>query len=89
MYKRECVTVKDEANYDAPIHIVVGNGGQGLTPLPGVERAFDEFLEEEFGFATLEANVNEMVINFYGDAVEDVDPPLRDTYTIKRNYPRV
>lgn len=83
-----CITDTDEFNYDAPIHIVVGNGGQSLSKLMD-KRVYDESLIWEYGFTTLEANKYEMVITFFGDSVGDVDPRVIDSHIIKRAYPRI
>ena len=42
MFRAKCVTTKDAAGYDAPIHAVVGNAGQSLTAVPAPKASVPE-----------------------------------------------
>ncbi|GMI33249.1 hypothetical protein TrCOL_g2069 [Triparma columacea] len=89
MYKGLCVTEKDEAGYDGTIHLIVGNGGQGLSEFPAW-RDFDEVQIHEWGFSRLDVvNGTHLVIEMYGDSPMEEEAPLRDRHVIVRDFPRV
>jgi hypothetical protein len=89
MYEGVCVTEKDDSGYDAPIHLIVGNGGQGLSDFPEW-RDFDEVQLHEWGFTKLNVvNETHMVIQMYGDSPMEDEAPLRNEHTVVRGYPRV
>jgi hypothetical protein len=89
MYKGVCVTEKDEAGYDGTIHLIVGNGGQGLSEFPAW-REFDEVQIHEWGFSRLDVvNGTHLVIEMYGDSTMEEEAPLRDRHVIVRDVPRV
>jgi hypothetical protein len=90
MVSKVCVTEKDASGYDAPIHLIVGNGGQGLSKFPEVKPAFDEMQLREWGFARLDVmNSTHLEIRFYGDSPLEAEAPLRDSHIVKRSFPRV
>lgn len=90
MVSGKCVTEKDAAGYDAPIHAVIGNAGQGLSKFPAKPPAYDIYEKAEFGFSTLLAhNATHLTFNFFGNAPSDQAPPLHHTFTIVRKFPRV
>jgi len=53
----------------APVHVCVGNGGQGLTPIPNATRTppWVVFQRSAWGFGTLEANATAMDISLFAD----------------------
>ena len=81
---------EDADGWAAPVHAVIGNAGQSLTPLPHVKPHYDIYEAEEWGFSTLEAAAagDELTLFFWGDAPEDEEPPLRFSHTLRRKYPR-
>jgi len=91
MEKGKCV---GEANrrpdgYDAPVHLVVGNGGQSLSRFPPLKPSYNVFQQHEWGFSVLEAhNATHLTFSFYGDAPMDSEPPLRHSFTLVRAFPR-
>jgi len=90
MVNGTCVTEKDAAGYDAPIHAVIGNAGQSLSTFPSKSPDYDVYEKREWGFNTLHAhNATHLTFNFYGNAPVDQAPPLHHTFTLVRKYPRV
>ena len=51
----------------APVHICVGNAGQGLTPIAPKPPAWVAFQKSAFGYGTLEANATHMDISLFSD----------------------
>lgn len=89
MYQGVCQNTTDEAGYDAPIHVVIGNGGQTLSPFPKTLPAYDVFHMHEWGFSTLEAhNATDLTMKLYGDGSLNTSAPLRYTLQLNRKYPR-
>ncbi len=89
MYKGVCVSEKDAAGYDAPVHLIVGNGGQGLSTFPEW-RDFDAVQLHEWGFTRLDVlNSTHLTINMYGDSPTEDEAPLRDVHTLVRAFPRI
>ena len=62
----ECVDV-------APVHVCIGNAGQGITPIQtnNVPR-WVRYQRAEYGYATLVANATNMEIALFGDAANDL-----------------
>lgn len=55
--------------YGAPIHAVVGNGGQSLTYWKDSAPSWSKFRFSEFGYSTIKVDASDLVMNFYADAV--------------------
>ena len=51
----------------APVHICIGNAGQGITDIQESVPAWVRFQEAAYGFATLEATRTAMTIKLYAD----------------------
>ena len=51
----------------APVHICVGNAGQGLTPIQATVPAWVAFQKSAFGWADLVADATTMSISLYAD----------------------
>jgi hypothetical protein len=61
-----CVTVKD--GYAAPVHAVIGNGGQSLTPCLAQPPAWSLWCFPQFGYSAIEVTGAErLVMRFYAD----------------------
>lgn len=54
--------------YAAPVHAIIGNAGQSLTPLGPTLPPFVEWAESYFGYSTLYADASNLVLSMYGDA---------------------
>ena len=53
MVNAKCVTTKDAAGYDAPIHAVIGNAGQSLTKFTTPRAAWSVYEASEWGFSLM------------------------------------
>jgi acid phosphatase type 7 len=82
----KCVTPSTPGGYDGPVHISIGNAGQGLTPInTKTQPEWVNYQASEFGYATLHVwNTTVMTVNLYGDD----DNGLRTTVTVSRAWPR-
>eukprot|EP00039_Didymoeca_costata_P023149 m.6158 g.6158 ORF g.6158 m.6158 type:complete len:635 (+) comp3490_c0_seq1:62-1966(+) len=90
MYKGKCVTEKDAGGYDAPIHTVIGNAGQGLTKVDYKLAPFNLYNVGEWGYSMVTIYNSTLVqMDFYADAPLDAASPIHHTFTIERKYPRV
>mmetsp|Transcript_29082 Transcript_29082/g.94958 ORF Transcript_29082/g.94958 Transcript_29082/m.94958 type:complete len:638 (-) Transcript_29082:64-1977(-) len=56
-----------EGCYDAPVHAVIGNAGQDLTHLTPTNPPFVKYAEAMFGYQTLYADAENLVLSMYGD----------------------
>ena len=91
MYKAKCVTAKDAAGYDAPIHAVIGHAGQGLTKLPLVKARWSLWNEAKWGFSHISVhNATDLTMDFWRDVPLTEDrAELAHSFSIKRAFPRV
>lgn len=55
VYNGTCVKPTVAGGYDAPIHAVIGNGGQSLDGVPAQRAAWDVYHASEFGYSTITA----------------------------------
>ena len=55
VYNGTCVKPSSPGAYDAPIHAVIGNGGQSLSGLPKTREPWDIYHVNEFGYSTITA----------------------------------
>ena len=69
--------------YTAPVHAVIGNAGQELSPFPPLDNR-TLFSYEGWGFNMLDVNKTHLTLSFYADNGLDL---LFNT-TIFRTYPR-
>ena len=84
------VTTKDAAGYDAPIHAIIGNAGQGLFSFPAQRAEWSVYQGKEWGFSHMAIhNATHLTLDFYADAPLDATAPLHHSVTIERKYPRV
>jgi len=85
IYQNACVSASQPGGYDAPIHAVIGNAGQTLTPLVTPTPAGIDFQDAYFGYSTLHINsATSLTMNLF----EDDTNALRYSFNITRNYPR-
>ena len=92
MIQGACVTLKDAAGYDAPIHAIIGNAGQSLStfPDPSARAKWSVYQAKEWGFSHMTIhNATHLTLDYYADAPLDGKAPLHHTVTVKRGYPRV
>lgn len=90
MFNATCVTAKDAAGYDAPVHAVIGNAGQNLTPFGKHKAPWSVYEASEYGFSRVVAhNATHLTLEYYADAPLDEEAPLRREVTLARKYPRV
>ena len=92
MIDAKCVTTKDAAGYDAPIHAVIGNAGQSLTSFPPANETakWSVYQGKEWGFSHMLAhNATHLTLNYYADAPLGGVAPLHHSVTVVRKFPRV
>ncbi len=90
MLNGTCVTRKDAAGYDAPIHAVIGNAGQNLSAFPPIQSEWSVYQAQEWGFSHVAIhNATHLSLDFYADAPLDTTAPLHHSVTIERKFPRV
>lgn len=90
MLNGTCVTHKDNAGYDAPIHAIVGNAGQRLSGFPLLRSKWSVYQAQEWGFSHVTIhNATHLTLDFYADAPLDNTAPLHHSVTITRKFPRV
>eukprot|EP00049_Salpingoeca_infusionum_P001979 m.52550 g.52550 ORF g.52550 m.52550 type:complete len:561 (-) comp11312_c0_seq1:138-1820(-) len=81
-----CIRAATEGAYDAPIHAVIGNGGQTLDPAPTPKQynKWTTYAASEFGFSFFNANNTHLHMEMFSDAGKK----LHHEFYIKRSYPR-
>jgi hypothetical protein len=69
MINGTCITPPSPGAYDAPIHICIGNAGQGLTPLNATATPrWTTFAASVWGYSTIEVfNNTDMAVNLFAD----------------------
>lgn len=68
---QKCVEPAHPGAYAAPVHVCVGNAGQGLTPIAKQGPVWARYQASEFGMATLDVDsAHVMRINLYADSGE-------------------
>lgn len=73
--------------YAAPVHVIIGNGGQSLSGVPPAAKtpAWVTYASNEWGWATLETHgAEELVFSFRDDSADSV----RYNFTLTRKFPR-
>lgn len=89
MYNATCITQKDASGFDAPIHALIGNAGQGLSTFPSPRAAWSEYQAKEWGFSHVTVhNETHLTLDYYADAPLEERAPLHHSHSIVRNYPR-
>ena len=89
MYQAACVTAKDAAGYDAPIHTVIGNAGQSLTALDNTTAPWNVYNADVWGFSHIIIhNATDLDFIFYNDAPRGTPPPVAHTFSLERAFPR-
>ena len=89
MYKAKCITSKDAAGYDAPIHTVIGNAGQGLTPINYKAAPWSLYNAAKWGWSHVEvSNATHMRMSFYNDVPIGSAPTVDWSFDVHRKYPR-
>ena len=74
-----CVTATD--GYAAPVHAVIGNGGQSLTPCLDQPPAWSSWCFPQFGYSAIEASGAErLVMRFFAD---QLPAPNQLVYTLE------
>lgn len=70
VYKGECVTTPQPNGYLAPVHVSIGNAGQGLSPINNVTYPkWVDFQGAYWGYSTWESfNSTNAVVNLYQNA---------------------
>ena len=89
MYKAKCVLTKDAAGYDAPIHTVIGNAGQSLTPINYSPVSWSRYNVDKFGFSQVDVtNATHLTMNFFHDVPLGEAPVIDHSFDLVRAYPR-
>lgn len=90
MYLAKCVTEKDAAGYDAPIHAVIGNAGQGLTAIPKKKAPWSVWNDPHWGYSHITvSNATHLKMDFYRDAPLGEANMIYHSFAINRAFPRV
>jgi acid phosphatase type 7 len=86
VYNGTCVAPPAPGEYAGPVHISIGNAGQGLTPINNTTRpAWATYQASEYGYATLHIwNSTALDVQLFGDD----DNGLRTTMSLRRSFPR-
>lgn len=69
MYRGKCLR-RSSDRYPGPVHAIIGNSGQSLTPFRKTVPAWSEWRYKGFGFSTIEVNASKLTLSFYGDTNE-------------------
>lgn len=89
MYKAKCVTIKDASGYDAPIHTVIGNAGQGLTKINYKAAPWSLYNAAKWGWSHVEvSNATHMKMSFFNDVPLGSTPSVDWSFDIQREFPR-
>lgn len=84
IYQGACVNTTQADGYDAPIHAVIGNAGQGLTPL-APPNDITRFYASVFGYSAIRiASAETFTMSLYADS----DGSELYSFTVNRKYPR-
>jgi len=85
VYKKQCIKPKARGEYDAPIHTVIGNGGQGLAPIPLRKAPYSLYEKDEWGYERiLVHNSTHLTMQFYANHLNT----LHHSFQIVRAFPR-
>mmetsp|Transcript_3441 Transcript_3441/g.8676 ORF Transcript_3441/g.8676 Transcript_3441/m.8676 type:complete len:226 (+) Transcript_3441:1-678(+) len=81
-----CLAPKTAGAYDAPVHAVIGNAGQGISAFPAKKATWSLYQAAEWGWNELLChNATHMTLNMYGNNNYTVP---HDTHTFVRTFPR-
>eukprot|EP00698_Gefionella_okellyi_P012731 TRINITY_DN3448_c0_g1_i1.p1 TRINITY_DN3448_c0_g1~~TRINITY_DN3448_c0_g1_i1.p1 ORF type:complete len:576 (+),score=64.75 TRINITY_DN3448_c0_g1_i1:121-1728(+) len=82
VYREKCVEANEDGSNNAPVHIVIGMAGMGLsTNIEAKQPEWFKFIDDrEYGYTRWSVSEHELTIEF----LSDVDGQLRDTYTLKK-----
>jgi hypothetical protein len=68
VYKGKCVEPATPGAYAAPVHVCVGNAGQGATPIAATAPEWVLFQAAVYGYSTLNVhNATDLDLTLYGD----------------------
>ncbi|RYG47785.1 hypothetical protein EON67_08240 [archaeon] len=82
VYRSQCVSAP-AGQYDAPVHVIIGNAGMSLTP--SSPDPMLRYQNSEYGYSTLHIkSAQHLEMNFYADDTN----ALHYTLTLDRTYPR-
>jgi hypothetical protein len=87
VYNSERIPVSTDGSYDAPVHAVIGNGGQTLTVAAHWDHKWMRWLPKAqyYGYSKLVAlNATHMTFTMYRDDTDAVE----ESITIVRKFPR-
>lgn len=85
VYKKECRRPAHPGGYDAPVHAVIGNAGQRLTPHPAKAGPWTEYVAIEYGYSRiLIHNATHLTMNFHANEKN----VIHHSFNIVRNFPR-
>jgi hypothetical protein len=85
VYNASCVKPTHPGAYDAPVHVVVGNGGQVLSGVPTHHAPWTRYQANEWGWEQIFVhNATHLTMHFSND----VENALHYSFDIVRNFPR-
>lgn len=86
VYQGKCISASGPGEYAAPVHVSIGNAGQGISPInPTKFPSWVNYQAAEWGYSTIHIyNATDMSIELYGDS----DNGLRTTVNFHQNFPR-
>jgi len=86
VYQKKCVKASVAGGYDAPIHTIIGNGGQSLSPVPEKVTEWTKFIKSEWGYSRIHIHNATHLKMFFHD---NKDNKIHYSITIERAYPRI
>ena len=86
VYNKTCVTAPAPGAYDAPVHVSIGNAGQGLSGINTKKHPeWVRYQANEWGYSALHVwNATTLTLDLYDDATGSVQYEV----VIQRTYPR-
>ena len=88
LFNNTCVTASAPGAYDAPVHISIGNAGQGLTAINNKTfPSWVKYQRSEWGYSLIHLyNSTHMSVDLYDD--EASESSIQYSAAITRKFPR-
>ena len=88
MYNSSCVAASAPGAYDAPVHISIGNAGQGISAInPKVFPKWVKYQRAEWGYSLIHLyNSTHMSVDLYDD--DAGESSIQYSAAITRTFPR-
>ena len=86
LYNNSCVTAPSPGAYDAPVHVSIGNAGQGISPINATHPpSWAVYQQAQWGYSAIHLwNETTLTMDLYDDEMSG----LQHEVVIQRTFPR-